>query len=402
MVKKGLYLECYAGLDGETLVASLLDLGVDENLLKSAIRNIGWDYFEIENGRNTNNGISSSWFNIIKSSSATIVNRSSEYNQIKDVSRIITSMEISDKAKEIAMNAVDAIIKAEARVSGINVSEVKIDALLPKDEMLIILAAAICIDQLKVDEIIISEIHEGVGVARDKNGVFPIPSPLVANIISGNPLSIKFIDSKEEMLTPVGIALVSVLSTSERMPESFRIKKIGVGTSKSAVNKYMRAFLIEEDVALIKNETWILETNIDDTTGESLAFTMEKLLEGGARDVFFTPIFMKKNRPAYKLSVTCRGDSVKKMESIIFINTTTIGIKKFKIEKTVLDYTMVNVDTIFGPVKVKICSFDGIEYYSPEFEDIKSICKITGKGYKYISDEVDMAISDYRRELKKL
>ncbi|WP_373370321.1 nickel insertion protein [Irregularibacter muris] len=135
-----------------------------------------------------------------------------------------------------------------------------------------------------------------------------------------------------------------------------------------------------------------MESNIDDTTGEALGFTLDLLIEGGAKDAFFNPIYMKKNRPAYKLSVICSEENINTMESIIFKNTTTIGIRKYKVNRRVLKREFMTVDTKYGPVRVKICTFEDEKYYYPEYEDIKKICHQRGLGFQRVYDEVKKQI----------
>ena len=142
-----------------------------------------------------------------------------------------------------------------------------------------------------------------------------------------------------------------------------------------------------------RDNIWLLESNIDDTTGEALGFTMERLLEQGANDAFFIPIFMKKNRPAYQLSVLCTEEKVKNMESIIFQNTTTIGIRKVKMNRTILEREKRMIDTPYGPIQVKICKFEDQEYVYPEYEDVKKICNETGLDFQRIYGEIRKKIS---------
>lgn len=120
---------------------------------------------------------------------------------------------------------------------------------------------------------------------------------------------------------------------------------------------------------------WVLETNIDDCTGEALGFTMERLLEAGAADAWYTPIYMKKNRPAYLLKAVCTGEKIEKMERIIFTHTTTIGLRKYPVERTVLDRRQETVDTAFGPAKVKICRYENQTFFYPEYESVREICR---------------------------
>jgi uncharacterized protein (DUF111 family) len=132
----------------------------------------------------------------------------------------------------------------------------------------------------------------------------------------------------------------------------------------------------------------VLETNIDDSTGENLGFTMDKLLEKGARDVCFTPIYMKKNRPANKLTVVCDKEDIDAMETIIFKNTSSVGIRKIEMERTILDREIISINTKYGSVRFKVSYFQGERYYYPEYEDIKDICDRTGIGYKIVHNEI--------------
>ena len=115
---------------------------------------------------------------------------------------------------------------------------------------------------------------------------------------------------------------------------------------------------------------------------------MEKLLEEGARDVFYTPIFMKKNRPAYKLSVLCIEDSIKSMEDVIFRNTTSIGIRRHKMERTILEREIIRKDTKYGLVRYKLTKHENEEFYSPEYEDIKDICNKANLGFKEVYNDL--------------
>lgn len=392
MGKKTLYIECNSGIDERMLIASLLNLGISEDLLKPVIDSTGLEGFEIEAGKKSRNGSISHFFEISRESKCGIDNVNYHKMKTNEIYDIINKTDISEYAKRISINAVNSILKAVTETCYSNIEGSDNDNIILDKDILTIIVAAFCIDQLNVDDVIISEIHEGIGTRTNKGNIVSIPSPQIARMLINSQLSVKFVDVAEELLSLIGTSIISSLTPKQRIPESCRILRQGIGSEKMESTKKIRAMVIEEDEPQLNNETWILETNIDDSTGESLAFTMEKLLESGARDVFFTPIFMKKNRPAYKLSVTCRGDSVKKMESVIFKNTTTIGIKKYRIEKTVLEYSIINVDTRFGSVRVKASSHEDMKYYSPEFEDIKAICNITGKGFKEISEVVDQAI----------
>ena len=218
----------------------------------------------------------------------------------------------------------------------------------------------------------------------------------------------------KELVTPTGAAIVAAVRTSCKLPETFAIEKTGIGAGKRTYEcpGILRAMLIhpeeshkpEKAVGIpagnesAANETakiqtgvtesadcadyiYKLETNIDDCSGEVLGFVMEKLFEAGARDVHYTPVYMKKNRPAWLLTVICKEEDVPGMEALIFAETTSIGIRRVKMERTILPRRKRKVMIPFGEVEVKICGSEGAEKCYPEYESLAEICRKTGISY---------------------
>lgn len=427
MAKKTLYLECYSGISGDMTVAALLDLGADEEILKSSLSSLNIDGYEIKIGRTKKCGIDACDFDVILENDhhyhehehqhhdhnshdhnnhdhkhhahhhdhnhthSGHNHHNHDHRNIIDIYKIIDESEISDRAKHISKKVFDVVAKAESKAHGVELHEVHFHEVGAVDSIVDIVAVAVCIDNLNIDDVIISELYEGSGHVRCQHGIIPVPVPAVTNIIVDNSLPIRITSIRGEMVTPTGAAIAAALKTRDSLPESYRIKKIGIGAGKKDFEKanILRAYIIEESNGYKKkDEIWVLETNLDDCTGENLGFTMEKLLENGAQDVFFTPIYMKKNRPAYRLSVITKEENINLMESIIFKNTTSIGIRKYKTKRTVLEREMIEVDTKYGKVKVKVCTFKDDKYYYPEYEDIKNICNKTGLSFKTVYDEI--------------
>jgi uncharacterized protein (TIGR00299 family) protein len=326
------------------------------------------------------------------------MHHSHEHRNINDIYKIIDESGISHNAKIISKKIFRFVAEAEAKAHGLGVEEVHFHEVGAVDSIVDIVAAAILIDNLKIDDVVVSELYEGRGHVKCQHGIIPVPVPAVVNIASEHSLQLRITEARGEMITPTGAAIAAALKTMDSLPLSYTIKKTGTGAGKKNFDKanVLRTYLIEESV----NEQsdmhhydenkymWVLETNIDDSTGENLSFTMEKLFESGASDVFFTPIYMKKSRPAHRLTVICKEDDIKKMESVIFNNTTTIGIRRYRTERTVLNREIIQIETKYGPVRVKMSSFEGNVFCKVEYEDVKNICNITGKSYKEIIDEI--------------
>lgn len=440
-MRNNLYIECYSGISGDMMVASLLDLGADEKVLLNSLKSLNIDGFEIKIGRTKKCGIDACDFDVVlvadehelehchknihshevqhsqknhdnephkhEHHDNDAYNHTHEHNQhhshehshthenqhrnINDIYKITDNCSITARAKNIAKKIFDIVAIAESKAHGLEVNKIHFHEVGAIDSIVDIVATAVCIDNLNIDDVYVSELYEGSGHIKCQHGVMPVPVPAVVNIVSEHSLPIRITDVKGELVTPTGAAIAAGLKTKNNLPEQFSINKIGVGAGKKDFKKanILRTYLIEEKDDL-KNGVWVLETNIDDSTGENLAYTMEKLFEKGASDVFFTPIYMKKNRPAQMLTVICEEGLITEMESLIFKHTTTIGIRKFKTRRTVLNREIENIETEYGPVRIKLCTHGNSKYFYPEYEDVKLICDKTGLSYKDVYGKITL------------
>lgn len=409
MNKKTLYLECYSGISGDMTVAALLDLGADEDVLRRALDSLNVQGYKIKIGRTQKCGIDACDFDVILEHNHdhnhedhnhdheehSHGKEAHEHRNINDIYNIIDESEISERAKSISRNIFDIIARAESKAHGIDMANVHFHEVGAIDSIVDIVAVAVCIDNLNIEDVIVSELYEGSGHVKCQHGIIPVPVPAVINILAENYLPMRITEAKGEMITPTGAAIAAALKTIDSVPARYVIKKIGIGAGKKDFEKanILRAIIIDKEVKNNNSDQiWILETNLDDSTGESLGFTMERLLEHGAKDVFYTPIYMKKNRPAYKLSVLCRAEDVLTMESIIFKNTTSIGIRKYKMERTVLEREVIKIETKYGLVRFKVSYYDGEKYYNPEYDDIRAICNRTGISYNEVNEEIKESV----------
>jgi uncharacterized protein (TIGR00299 family) protein len=434
---KTLYLECNSGISGDMTVAALLDLGADEKVLKESLESLHLDGYQINIKRAKKCGIDACDFDVIleedvknnpiqgdnKSSdnkhshehihsheeqedniqehshshdhdhnhdhdhkrdqvdnSNKQYHHSHEHRNLKDVYDIIDRLNDED-VKNMAKNIFNIVAKAEAKAHGIPVEEVHFHEVGAVDSIVDIVAVAVCIKDLGITDVIVSPLAEGSGTVRCQHGIIPVPVPAVLNIAIMNELILKSTDNKGEMITPTGAAIAAALRTKNELPKFYTIKNIGIGAGKKdfANANILRAYLIEEQAQSTMNDSeekvWKLESNIDDCSGEALGYTMEKLIEAGARDVFYTPIFMKKNRPAYLLSIICKEKDISQLENIIFTHTTTIGIRRIAYERTILDREIINIQTSLGPAKVKLCKRGQNVLCYPEYESVREICE---------------------------
>ncbi len=337
-----------------------------------------------------------------------------DHRNLTIINDIIDRSSITDNAKAIAKRIFYIVATAESKAHGKPVEEVHFHEVGAIDSIVDIVAVAICLDNLNIMDVAVSELYEGTGFIRCQHGLLPVPVPGVINIVSEHNLTLHITNVKGELVTPTGAAIVAAIRTREALPKDMKILKVGLGGGKrkyEGASGILRAMLIEDIAAsmsdssiaatsaatsmvgtavaatasiqetAVSDSIWILEANIDDCTGEALALTMELLFRQGARDVYYTPIFMKKNRPAYLLGALCSKDKIAQMEDIIFINTTTIGIRRHEAFRTMLDRKMETVTTDYGQAQVKVCTYKDRKFFYPEYESIKQLCEISGLDY---------------------
>lgn len=308
---------------------------------------------------------------------------------------------MTERAKETALRIFGIVAEAEAKVHGKTIPEVHFHEVGAVDSIVDIAAAAICLDDLDITEAVISDIWEGSGHVRCQHGILPVPVPAVVAVAGAHGLYLRMTDTRGEMVTPTGAAIAAGIRTRERLPESFRIIKTGMGAGKKDFPKanILRASLIEErpqagevsrtgEVAETETGLWMMETNIDDATGEALGYVMERLFRAGARDVCYLPAFMKKNRPAWLMKVVCDEENREKLEEIIFRHTTTIGIRRYPILRTVLPRQIRTVETSYGPARVKEVRRGELAFCYPEYEDVARYADQSGKPFQDIYEEI--------------
>lgn len=302
---------------------------------------------------------------------------------LSEIVEIINQADITEYAKEIANRIFHIIAEAEAKAHGVTIENVHFHEVGAVDSIVDIISIAVCLDNLDIKDVIVPELYEGRGFVRCQHGIIPIPVPAVANIAAAYDLQLHITDTEGELVTPTGAAIVAAIKTKEKLPQKFSINKIGIGAGKRTYDRpsMLRAMLIQ-DKSTEEDTIYKLESNIDDCSGETLGFVMDRLFEAGARDVHYIPVFMKKNRPAYQLNVICDEENVKTMEQIIFKETTTIGIRRAKMERTVLKREIKKVQTSLGEVKIKICMLDSEKRCYPEYSSVEELCKKYSLSYQ--------------------
>lgn len=409
-----LYLECLAGISGDMTVAALLDLGADAQVLTDAVNSLSLDGFSIQISRVKKAGLDVCDFLValdekhdnhdhdmhylhaahgdIKEST----HEDHDHRKLSDILQILDRAALTDRARSLAGSVFEVLAQAEARAHGTTAEQVHFHEVGAVDSIIDIVSAAVCIDNLDITEVIIPVLYEGRGTVRCRHGVLPVPVPAVANIAAAHGLNLHIMDTEGEFVTPTGAAIAAAIKTGSQLPEQFIIEKIGQGAGKRAYEKpsILRAMLIRaasagETGRELKTQNapeggtvFKLESNVDDCTGEALGYLMQRLFAAGARDVYYTPVMMKKNRPGQQINVICDEKEIPVLQEILFEETTTIGIRRIKMERTMLVRTFKTIKTPLGAVRVKVCRLpNGVRAY-PEYGDIERLCQSSGCAFQ--------------------
>ena len=393
-MSKTLYLECYSGISGDMTVAALLDLGADREVLKESLKSLPVGGFRTEITRVKKSGLDACDFSVIleqdnhdhdmeylhgseKSYTGHHEYTHSheyphEHRGMKEITEIIQKSEMTVRAKKMAMRVFGILAQAESIVD--------------------IAAIAICMDNLDISNVIVPVLYEGTGFIRCQHGQIPVPVPAVTHIAETHKLKLKITDIQGELVTPTGAAVVAAFRTSDRLPEDFTMLKTGIGAGKRQYRcpGILRAMLIRETTDLqIKDIIWKLETDMDDCGGEMMGHVMNLLMANGAREVHYTPIYTKKNRPAYTLTVICKESEREKLENLIFSETTTIGIRRVEMERTILQREIQKKDTPVGTAIVKACTLpDGNIRYYPEYENVAELAERNQLSFRETYDRI--------------
>ncbi|RGK92146.1 nickel pincer cofactor biosynthesis protein LarC [Blautia obeum] len=413
-MSKTLYLECYSGISGDMTVAALLDLGADREVLKESLKSLPVGGFRTEITRVKKSGLDVCDFSVIleqdnhdhdmeylhgseKSYTGHHEYTHSheyphEHRGMKEITEIIQKSEMTARAKKMAMRVFGILAQAESKAHGVPVEEVHFHEVGAVDSIVDIAAIAICMDNLDISNVIVPVLYEGTGFIRCQHGQIPVPVPAVTHIAETHKLKLKITDIQGELVTPTGAAVVAAFRTSDRLPEDFTMLKTGIGAGKRQYRcpGILRAMLIRETTDLqIKDIIWKLETDMDDCGGEMMGHVMNLLMVNGAREVHYTPIYTKKNRPAYTLTVICKESEREKLENLIFSETTTIGIRRVEMERTILQREIQKKDTPVGTAIVKACTLpDGNIRYYPEYENVAELAERNQLSFRETYDRI--------------
>ena len=388
------YFDCFAGAGGDMIAAAMLDAGLDFEFLKKQLATLGIKNFDIKLTQTKRAGLRAVSF-------TPAFKEDKHHRNLKDITEIISNSKIHNKAKETAIAIFNKLAAAEALVHNKDLQEIHFHEVGALDSIVDIVSASIGMVALEIEKVYCSTLSIGGGTIKCAHGILPVPGPATAELLKGVPTVGGPID--KELLTPTAAAiLTTIVNQFGPLPE-MKIEKIGYGAGSLESEKFPNVLRLIIGQSVCENtantdSVCLLEANSDDVTGEIVGFVTEKLFESNALDVFTTPIYMKHNRPAVKISVICKIEDVPQIEEILFTEGLTFGIRKQILQRSKLERDFAKVATEFGEIKIKTGSLNGrIVTAKPEFSD----CAAAAKKHKVaVKTVIQTAIAEYKKRQK--
>ena len=387
---KILYYDCFSGISGDMNLGAMIDLGVDRNHLLAELNKLDIGPYEVRISRDQRRGITGTRVEVIVGCEAV----PAKGKTFRSIAKMIAGSDLSETVKAISLKVFTKMAEAEAKVHGHALDEVHFHEVGATDSIVDIVAAGVCLDYLQVDRVLCSPVEVGGGFVSCTHGILPVPAPATVEILKGIP--IKTGGESHEATTPTGAAILA--ATVDQFTETidFTVKEIGYGIGRRDTDRpnVLRVFLGEwiERAPAVDVETddaFLVECNIDDMNPELYDDVMESLFQKGALDVFLTPVIMKKSRPAVKISILCGDRERQAIEEILWLKTSTFGLRTQRVSKTMLKRDFSIRSTKYGEITMKNAYFRGKKIKSkPEYEDCRKLAAEKGVSVKAIYDSL--------------
>ena len=362
--------DCFSGISGDMNLGAMIDLGVDRSYLTDELNKLNLPGWELSVQMDQRHGITGTKVTVKQT------RHEHSHRHFSDIEKIIHNSSLDTRTKELSLKIFLKIAQAEAKVHGISLEHIHFHEVGAVDSIIDVVGAAICYYALNIEAVHVSTVELGGGFVLCDHGKLPVPAPATAEIIKGIPVKKDGVDF--EATTPTGAAILAALGTDFNPDLSIKIEKTayGIGHKENKdVPNLLRVFIGET----IENtgsghDAILLECNIDDMNPEFFEYISDRLFKAGASDVFISNIIMKKGRPGILLRVICEVESADILKSIIFTESTSLGIRTLPFRKDTLVRKFETLPTVYGDISVKRSYYNGNEVScKPEYEDCKRI-----------------------------
>jgi uncharacterized protein (TIGR00299 family) protein len=381
---KVLYYDCFSGISGDMNLGAMIDLGVDRTYLINELNKLNLKGWELIVQKDQRHGISGTKVTVKQTRHEHV------HRHLSDIEKIINNSDLDKETKQLSLKIFMKVAVAEAKVHGISIDRVHFHEVGAIDSIIDIVGAAICFNVLKVEAVYVSPVELGSGFVKCDHGKLPVPAPATAEIMKDIPAKKGGVDF--EATTPTGAAIIAALGTDFNSKKTITIEKTAYGVGHKEhpdIPNLLRVFLGESSDETTGHDAILIECNIDDMNPEFFDFISGKLFDAGASDVYFTNIIMKKGRPGIVLNVICGPGVADKVKTIIFTESTSLGIRTFPFKKDALVRKFESIQTMYGEVSIKRSFYRDKEVSSkPEYDDCKRIALETGAPIKEVYNNI--------------
>jgi uncharacterized protein (TIGR00299 family) protein len=342
---KTLYFDCFAGISGDMILGAMVAAGADPDALRRNLSLLGVGDYELDFEIVDRSGISATYARVRTA-------HEHKHRHLRDIVKIISESGLSDLAKQRSIKVFTKLAEAEAKIHNEPIDHVHFHEVGALDAILDVVGAAICFELMDIEGFLCSPLHVGSGTVEMQHGRFPVPPPAVTELLRDIP--IYSTDIKGELVTPTGAAIVSSLCSDFGPLPQMKVQSSGYGAGTREYEKFPNTLrvLIGETERALDDRLWMIETNIDDMSPQEFGHVMDRAFEHGALDCYFTPVQMKKNRPATLVSVLCAGEQREPLMQMLFAETTTLGIRTYEVQRRALERAIERVETPYGPIDV--------------------------------------------------
>jgi uncharacterized protein (TIGR00299 family) protein len=389
-----LYFDCFAGASGNMILGALLSLGIERDELLRQLRLMDIGDFDIEVTAVGRSGINALHVEVK-------VPHEHIHRHLSDIEKIIRGSKLSDGVKDRSVKIFANLAAAEAKIHGIDVQKVHFHEVGAKDAIIDVVGSCIGFELLGVERFSCSKIHVGSGFVKMAHGTYPVPPPAVAELLLGKPIYSG--DIEGELITPTGAAIIATLCDTYGQISEMTVEIAGYGAGTREYKDFPNVIrlMLGNSIAVSNgsgetDNLLVLETNLDDVSPQVLGFVMERAFELGCLDCWFTPIQMKKNRPATMVSILCAEDKRSDLTELLYRETTTLGIRVRTVERECLPREMIRVETEYGAVDVKVARLSGeIVNVMPEYDQVKLLANKHEVAFRRIRDAVDAQLNKH-------
>ena len=370
------------------ILGAMVAAGVEQSALIEQLSKLNVDGFKINFETVDRSGLSATYARVETA-------HEHKHRHLSDIKQIIEGSGVSESAKALAMKIFTRLAEAESRVHNEPVDHVHFHEVGALDAIVDIVGAAICFDLLKIERFVSSPLHVGSGTIQMAHGRFPVPPPAVAELLKGVPFYST--DIEGELLTPTGAAIITTVCNEFGPIPRMTTDVTGYGAGTRQYENFpnvLRVLLGQTETDLATDEKlWMIETNIDDMSPQLMGHVMDRAFELGALDCYFTPVQMKKNRPGVLLSVLCAAEEKETLLKLLFMETTTLGVRSYEVQRRALRRSVTRVETAYGPIDVKVGHLNGrVVNEMPEFEQVRAAAMKAGVPVKVVEDSVRTAL----------